>query len=225
MSTFKINIKKIGKYLRELSVVVVGIAITVSMGIWLNGRTNEKDLQLYLDGIRLELEQNVIRLDELITEMQRSEEYANYLKTHDKKSYHTDTIRSFFNAYYAINFISFKTNAFEMFKLSGTMRFLDDKDLLFAVWDAYTRLDELKSFLEQGIQIKLEEMKKELPLIAAGKRDFIPMYTYYIATPFPSEMHKLCRESSDFLQETISKIELFNPGTRASRSHSSLEFP
>jgi len=225
MSTFKINIKKIGKYLRELSVVVVGIAITVSMGIWLNGRTNEKDLQLYLDGIRLELEQNVIRLDELITEMQRSEEYANYLKTHDKKSYHTDTIQSFLNAYYSIYFISFKTNAFEMFKLSGTMRFLDDKDLLFAVWDAYTRLDELKSFLEQGIQIKLEEMKKELPLIAAGKRDFIPMYTYYIATPFPSEMHKLCRESSDFLQETISKIELFNPGTRASRSHSSLEFP
>ena len=199
--------KQIVKYLRELSVVVAGIAITVSIGIWINNRNNEKDLEMYLDAIQLELEQNIKDIDIIIESMQKSVAYANYLSTHDKNALNRDTIISYGNAYYTIRSITYKSNAFEMFKLSGTMRLMDDRELLLSIWEGYTFLDEVKTLLEWGFQLKFEEMKKELPQIAAGKTDFIPMYTFYAATPWPNEMPRLCNDASETLKEVLSKLE------------------
>ena len=206
--------KKVLKYLRELSVVVVGIAITVSIGIWINNRNNEKDLELYLDAIKLELEQNIKDIDLIIESMQQSVAYANYLATHDKDSLNRDTINSYSNVFYQIQSISYKTNAFEMFKLSGVMRLMDDRELLLSIWEGYTFLDELKTLLEWGFQLKFEEVKKELPMLAAGKTDFIPMYTFYTVTPWPYEMPRLCSDASDTLKEILSKLrgEQSSPG-------------
>ena len=43
------EVSKIGKYFRELSIIVTGIAITVGMVFWVNNKNNEKDLKQYLD--------------------------------------------------------------------------------------------------------------------------------------------------------------------------------
>ena len=199
--------KKILKYLRELSVVVIGIAITVSIGIWINNRNNAKDLEMYLDAIQLELEQNTKDIELIIESMQRSVDYANYLRAHEKDSLNRDTINSYGDAFYTIQTITYKTNAFEMFKLSGVMRLMEDRELLLAIWEGYTFLDEAKTLLEWGFQLKFEEVKKELPLLAAGKTDFIPMYTFYGVTPWPNEMPRICRDASDTLKEILSKLE------------------
>ena len=95
-----------------------------------------------------------------------------------------------------------------MFKLSGVMRLMDDRYLLLSIWEGYTYLDEVKTLLEWGFQLKFEEMKKELPQIAEGKTDFIPMYNFYAATPWPYEMLRLCRDASNTLiKEVLSKLE------------------
>ena len=199
--------KQIVKYLRELSVVVAGIAITVLIGIWINNRNNEKDLEMYLDAIQLELEQNIKDIDLLIITMQESVEYANYIRSHDKKSISRDSINRYMNAFYLIQSITYKTNAFEMFKLSGMMRLINDKELILSIWEGYTGLDELKTLLEWGYQLKFEEVKKELPMLAAGKTDFIPMFTFYTVTDWPYEMPRLCNEASNTLKEILSKLE------------------
>ena len=200
-------INKIGKYIRELSVVVVGIAITVSLGILVNNSNNKKDLELYLNAVKLELQQNIEDIEDQIELMQESVKYADYLKAHNKKSLNSDSIMSYANAFYTVQSITFKTYAFEMLKLSGTMRLMDDKELLFSLWEAYTNMDALKSLLEMGIQLKFEEMKKELPMIADGKTDFIPMFTFYVATPWAYEMPRVCADVSAKLKETVSKME------------------
>ena len=41
--------KKIGKYLREVSVVMLGVAITISVTIWINKKSEKKDMSLYLE--------------------------------------------------------------------------------------------------------------------------------------------------------------------------------
>ena len=199
--------KQIIKYLRELSVVVAGIAITVSIGILINNRNNAKDLEMYLDAIQLELEQNIKDIGLIIESMQRSVDYANYLGAHKKNELNRDTIISYGDAYKTIQSITYKTNAFEMFKLSGVMRLMDDRELLLSIWEGYTYLDEVKMLLEWGFQLKFEEMKKELPQIAAGETDIIPLYNFYAVTPWPTEMPRICRDASDTLKEILSKLE------------------
>ena len=207
MNRTKIYIKKTVKFIRELSVVVIGIAITVSVGLWINNINNKKDLNLYLDAIKLELEKNIEDHDKELVILQRSVDYANYLRANDKKSLNADTIDNYINAYYTTQVNKNKTNAFEMFKLSGIMRLMNDKELLLSIWEAYTFMDESKILAEIGLQFKIEEIKKELPLIAAGKKDFIPMYTYYTATDWAYDMHRLCQETSEILKETVLKLE------------------
>jgi hypothetical protein len=42
MSKFKTSTSKIGRYLREISVVVIGVAITLSASYWVTSRSEKK---------------------------------------------------------------------------------------------------------------------------------------------------------------------------------------
>jgi hypothetical protein len=208
MNKTKIPFATIIKYLRDFSIVVAGIAVTLYVNDRVTYRSEKRDLALYLNAVKLELEENVNDIDELVASMQKSIGYADYLRSHDKKSLHTDTIMSYArNGIYLIQGITFKVNAFEMLKLSGTMRLLEDKELLLAVWKAYTDLDELHTVLEMGYQMKMEEMKKELYLPPREREKTIPMYIYYTATEWVYELPRVCGEASEMLKRTVEKLE------------------
>ncbi|MDR2057610.1 MAG: hypothetical protein LBP83_04895 [Dysgonamonadaceae bacterium] len=57
--------RKGGKYTRELSIVVVGIAITLSINNWFATKTERKDTTLYLDAVTLELKTNLESLSKI----------------------------------------------------------------------------------------------------------------------------------------------------------------
>ena len=59
MKKTKFQILKIVKYLRELSVIIIGIAVTVLTGLWINDRNNTQDIGLYLENIKMELQNNL----------------------------------------------------------------------------------------------------------------------------------------------------------------------
>ena len=67
-----LSMQTIGKYLRELSVVVVGIAITFGISNWISNRNSKKDLEEYLNAIRLELNINVEEIDNEINMLDES---------------------------------------------------------------------------------------------------------------------------------------------------------
>jgi hypothetical protein len=58
----KTLIIKIGKYLRKLSIVVVGIAITLYVNNYLTTRTKKKDMALYLNAVKMELKTDLKNL-------------------------------------------------------------------------------------------------------------------------------------------------------------------
>jgi hypothetical protein len=131
----KILAGAVAKYLREISVVVIGVAITLSASYWITGRNEKRDMALYLNAIKLELEDNINHLDAEVDYLEDWENYARYLKSHDKKSLHPDSIRRGANSDVStIKYITFQTSAFEMFKISGAMRLIDDKVLLQSLW-------------------------------------------------------------------------------------------
>ena len=66
-SELLVTVKKVGKYLREISVVVIGVAITLSASFWINNRNDKRDMNLYLYAIKLELDENIKFLEKEAT--------------------------------------------------------------------------------------------------------------------------------------------------------------
>lgn len=58
------SLKSITKYLRELSVVVAGIAITFIASNWISNRNAQKELANDLEAVRIELEDNLALIRE-----------------------------------------------------------------------------------------------------------------------------------------------------------------
>jgi len=216
MSKFKKTertIRPIVKYLRELSIVVTGIAITVGTGLWVNYRNNEKAKKEYLDSIKMELEQNIENFELYAKWMQKSVKYADYLKSNDKTSLNEDSL-----AYYAFssedgcgydNILSrtsmFSTNAFEMLKFSGVMRQTKGKELLI-IWGVYSQIEEIKLFFDKSFQLKEREWERELQLLAEGKPIAVPKQNFYTSN-VPYEIVLVCKMASEIIKNALSTLE------------------
>jgi len=93
-----------------------------------------------------------------------------------------------------------------MFKSSGTMRLVGDKEVLKSIWDVYSCMEELKKFVDMYYQHKLEECMKELQLYTDEKPATTPpMYVFYTST-MDSSLKKICQESLQNIKQTLSKL-------------------
>ena len=202
------TIKTIVQYLRDFSIVVAGIAVTLYVNDRITTRNEKRDLKLYLNAVKIELEENMNDIEQRIVILKRSVKYAEYLRMNEKSSLNNDTVLSYQkNGWALISTIIFKTNAFEMLKASGTLRLVDDKELLLSIWNVYYTLDNVKDFLNKGFQIKLEELNRYIQLSDKEREGFIPMYQFYAVSTFPDEMLRLSEQILKQLKETVEKLQ------------------
>ena len=186
MNKSKFSIRPIAEYLRELSIVVTGIVITIGTGFWIAENNNKKDQKQYLLAVKLELEENAESFDLYAKWLQKSVGYADYLRSNDKKSLNKDTL-----AYYLFSdndgcgyaciipyTTMLTTNAFEMLKYSGVMRKIKDKELLLSIWGAYVRVEGTKLNIDRCFRMKEEESMKEKQLSTEGKPIAVPMQVF-----------------------------------------------
>lgn len=211
MKKLKFPIKETGKYMREVSVVIIGVAITLLAGYLINNNNEKRDMTLYLNAIKLELEENIKTLDKEMVFLQKQVEYTNYLKTHDEKSINFDTIAiNYGNNIWMVQNLTYNNYAFEMFKQSGNMRLIDDKELLLSIWKAYTSLERLEYSFTENFKWKIEEIKSEMSnvsqILEGEKLKNIPMHNFY-TTPLPNSMLQNCRNILVLLKKTVSKLE------------------
>ena len=224
MKKSKKPIHPIVKYLRELSIVVTGIAITVGSGLWVNYRNNEKAQKEYLDAIKMELENNVKQFDWCTNWLQKSVSYADYIRSNDKKSFNKDTLYYYSQTDnngcgygYTVSITAiFPTNAFEMFKFSGEMRQIKDKELLMSIWEIYAIIESAKLNIDRYFRIKEEEVMKSRQLVADGKTPDVPMQVFY-SSGIPYEMLRWSRQTSEAIKETLSKFEEAKIGNHANQ--------
>ena len=215
MNKTKNSFEKIGKYLREISVVVIGVAITLSASYWISNVNDKKNMKLYLKTIKMELEMNTKNFDSYAEWLQKSVKYAEYLKSNDNRNLNKDSLQyyAFTNnkgcGYMNTNSLTtqfFTKNAFEMFKSSNFMSKLTDKELLISILNAYTYLEYAKEQIDRSFQIKENEAIKELELIANGKLVDTPMRVYY-NTDILYSLVRTCENASEIIKDTILKIE------------------
>jgi len=208
------SINKIGKYVRELSVIVIGIVITVGTGLLINNSNSKKDRKQYLDAIKIELENNAKQFDWYTNWLQKSVRYAYYINSNDKNSLNKDTLFYYsqtdnFGCGYAFTEYSsanFSTSAFEMFKSSGLMRQIKSKELLQYLWGVYAQIEMGKSNIDRIFQIKSEEAMKMSQLETEGKTIDIPMQAFH-SFGLPFEMVRYSSQTSEVIKKTLSKLE------------------
>jgi len=208
----KESINNSGKYFREISVVVIGVAITLSASYWIGIKNEKRDMTLHLRAIRMELQENAKDIGLLIRNLQPAHNYTAYLRSHDKKSLDKDTLNSyFFFCYSPPVSITFKTNAFEMFKSSGTMRLMNDKELLMEIWQVYDGINILKELIDEHNKLKWDFMEKEISLVDVDtdgriERNIIPMYDFYKKTSIPDRLLVASEQFFKNIQELFLKL-------------------
>ena len=202
MSKSKEPIKKVVNFLREIAIIVIGVAITLSASYFITKSNEKRDMHLYLNAIKMELEENLKVLDENAVKFQQHVKYADYLQSNDKEAINRDSVSHYSNIYYNYLPYTFNSNAFEMFKTSSVMHLLSDKDLLLSIWEVYSELSEVKKILDLYMDIRLEDMKKEKEWSGTEKRNNIPMYSFYM-TDAPYNMQYVCKEGSRSVNEIL----------------------
>jgi hypothetical protein len=179
----KFSISKTGKYFREVSVVVIGVAITLSASYWISNKSEKRDMALYLKAIKLELEENIETLERAIEDLKPSVRYSNYLESLDAKSLNSDSLNSY-GAALSVQMYSFQTNAFEMFKSSGVMRFISDKEFLQSLWNMHENIIGIRTISDWYFQEKWSALKQEFPLLIDGQKPKVaPMYYFHLSMP------------------------------------------
>lgn len=134
-----------GKYLREVSVVILGVAVTLIATNWISNRGEKKDLELYLDAVELELEDNLKQLEIAKNFMNQAHRLGEYFKSTKLENLNADSIKPYYNVLNEAYLFVYKAGAFDMLKTSGAMRLIKDKELVLDIWQSYSNLERYKA--------------------------------------------------------------------------------
>jgi hypothetical protein len=190
---------------------VAGIAVTLWVQSVITSRSEEKDTALYLNTLKLEFEENCNIIDStLIPAMEKTTDYIRYISTHDKRTSHPDTIQSYIYVYRNVISVTYQYDAFEMFKISGNMRFVKDKKLLRSIWSIYANLKMQENWIDNYYREKMEEITKDSQMEAEGKPAGIPMYNFYCTFSNNGEVEynimRIAKHTSSEMKEIMSAI-------------------
>jgi len=204
METEKKTFKGILDYARELSVVVLGIAITFTVTHCISSRSEKRDMKLYLSAIKLELEENLKIIEEKQEYYKITNGFATYLLSGKDAAYYSDKFHATVGT---VSYMATKTSAFEMFKSSGTMRLVQNKALLNSIWESYAVLESTKNGHNSYMDNKWEELLNHM--LTKGQtslelHDTDRLNTFLsINTGFSAELDK----TADVIKHTVNLLE------------------
>lgn len=204
---------KFPKYLREVSVVIIGVAVTLYTGGIINGIKEKKDLDLQLDAVYDELRENSKRLDAIIEYHREHELLRNYLfkVVADPETYNNDSIMKYDKILSSTVTFSYKRGAFDMFVNTGAMRLLSDRNQLLEITESYAMLDEFKQdndgVFNMKTQILSETYSIDRKLLFEKKYDFRDphwnrKFNFHLLN---SGMEKWGKDVKEKLEEVIAK--------------------
>ncbi|MEA4916621.1 MAG: hypothetical protein VB073_03700 [Proteiniphilum sp.] len=116
------------------------------------------------------------------------------------------TIQEYQYAITQIRDTKLKYNAFEMFKSSGSMRLISDKDLQLSIWDVYDQIEGFQDEFRAYYQSKNDMISQEV-LSKQGKKDISPAMYDFLATGYPINLQKRGKEKLMELKGEVSKLE------------------
>jgi len=202
--------KRLTKYLRELSIVVAGVAITFIVSGWIGRHNEKKELQRNLAAVKTELEENLNTIGEAVEFYEQTGRFAQYLISDEPENLSPDSIAKYraLGIVGTIYTFNYKASAFEIFEKSGNINQIKDKKLLQSILNSYTLLEETKYVSDNYMNRKQDEIfnavKKNrqvrFDLLAPGFSDLFYFFALYY------RLDEQFQECSAQIEETISQI-------------------
>lgn len=154
----------------------------------------------------MELRTNVEIIENEIDLLDRSVNYSRYLLSKNKESLDQDTVQKYQYTITQQRDPKLKYNAFEMFKSSGNMRLISNKDLQLSIWEVYDQIDEFQDEFRAYYQHKGDKLNQEALSKLDEKNSSLTMYDFFI-TGYSISLQKRCKEALKSLKEEVDKLE------------------
>lgn len=150
---------KLGDYIRQLSIVVLGIVITFLGSDWISNQSRQKEVRAAMQLVIEELKYNKLQLKQFEDEYNTDRRMAILLIDHDFDSDRLpiDTLQKYERFVTSVYTFSYTTDALEVLKNSSLMQQVSDKRLLLDILHAYNKLkitsEEIKSYCDMKEEV------------------------------------------------------------------------
>lgn len=151
-----------GGYLRELSVVIIGVAVTFYVSGIIESSREQKDIKAQLSTIYDELSYNLTQLEALNKYYDNHEKVKRqlraFIETPEKAN--NDSINEAARLIGKTHTFVYKKGAYGLFEDSGAIKSFKDRKLLLKISDTYTLLERCKENYLEYSNLKLNEIQK-----------------------------------------------------------------
>lgn len=155
---FTIKSWRIGEYLRQLSIVILGIVVTFVGSNLISGYSKSKEVASVMRLVKAELQNNQRKLEHV---QQLTDHYlrlCNILIAEDfdyKKVPH-DTLVKYKYTTSRFTFFDYSENSLEVLKNSSLMQHVEDKDFLISLTQTYESMRGLSGAVSSFYERKIE---------------------------------------------------------------------
>ncbi|MDR1671734.1 MAG: hypothetical protein LBR57_04375 [Alistipes sp.] len=185
------------RYLREVSIVIVGVAATLYASGRISHWNDQKEIALNLSWIKEELEQNEEQFALNENYFRRRAAYSRYLRFHPKEELNVDSLLyyAYKEGIYGFHTLYYDSSAFESFKNSGLMPKMKNRQLMLSIWAIYNMMTVNLQDIREWERKKEEHVKKDMALIEFDGSDngriinhngIIPLYTLHMFGDTPA---------------------------------------
>lgn len=142
----KLTTWRVGDYVLQLSVVIVGVLVTFIVSDAVSERAKAKEVAKAMEIVKSELEQNNKNLIDITERISFEQNAGRYVLRYEKQlgNAAVDSLQLYLKVPFHIRSLEFTNDALEMLKASSLIQQVRDKELILQIMRAYNRLKEAK---------------------------------------------------------------------------------
>ena len=147
---------KPGEYIRQTSIVVIGVLITFVGSELVTRCSEQKDIKSTMLLIRDELKSNQDQFEDVMSEFNKDKRISTLLMEHDMKfrMIPEDSLRQFGFVLGHFRVFSCRRNAMDLLKNSMLMQKISDKEFLLSLIEVYERLESFRTLITEYYDMK-----------------------------------------------------------------------
>ena len=159
----KLKDLKLGSYFRELSIVIIGVTVTLFAGNVISHISEKKEARTQLNNVYSELEGNLLRVGQLMDYYEKRQQLSDFLwdyHKHPEKKLDDETYSRYnaiLNEKYSFNY---RKGAYDSFITGGGMKLLKNKTFLLDIAECYEMMEEIKSGHDQLMELRLNQFSR-----------------------------------------------------------------
>lgn len=141
---------KIGDFILQLLVVILGIVVTFAAGNAVSERTKAKEVAKAMEIVKNELERNLEDFDQITERLRLEQRICRYIRSYEKhiEEASADTLRKYLSMPFQVSSFIPASDAMEMLRASSLLPNVENKELVLDILKAYNGLQEVKETVD-----------------------------------------------------------------------------